>query len=118
MPHGHAQEAELGISRPIQRRRRSSSEPRFLEATFLCEGDNKKSIQRAHSYGSYLNGLPVYKARNETMGDKEKDSPPADQQLRHIPRKRNEHEDMPTVLWSRKKNTEAILSRVFVYRYN
>ena len=43
------------------------------------------------------------------MGDKEKDSSPAEQQLKHIPRRSSEHEDMPTVLWSKKKDTETIL---------
>lgn len=91
-------------------RLRSTSVPRSLGAAFSRERNFKESFQRAHSYASYLNDLPVFNSTDSPkMSRSQGNMPPWKQtnslDIRKIPIKAKEHDLYKTFLWFVKPDT-------------
>ena len=100
-----------------RRRLRSTSVPRSLGAAFSRERDFKESFQRAHSYASYLNDLPVYHtSETSKMSRAQGDTPPwkprSNLDIRKVPTKAKEHELYKTFLWFVKQDTNDQIVKV------
>ena len=101
----------------------STSVPRSLGTAFTRERDFRESFQRAHSYASYLDNLPVYShtdspKMSQAQGTTPPWRPPNSPDTRKIPSKSKDHSLYKTALWYVKPNTVEQIIKVSLGLHN